>query len=185
MHPSEQARLEAAFGYSGADILRNRAGKLSDAQAAKIRTERYQLFYYVIGALALIGILTLFSFRPNGDEMIAILIGLGIPAGVAYWLMIRPVEQVLRAGEVQRRRGQVYLSVPGMGYMTFNPPAPEDKLAQALQAYGWANRPGMYMLLIDDVLCRLTLQQHEALVPGLYTVYYVPKLNQIVAVEAE
>lgn len=185
MNPREQARLETAFGYTGVDLLRNRSGKLSEAQAAKIRNESYQLFYYVVGALALIGILTLFSFQPNGDELIAILIGLGIPAGIAYWLMIRPVEQALKAGEVSQRRGQIYLTMPGAGYFSFNPPAPEEQIIKAAKVYRYGiNRPGLYMLLIDDYLLKLSIKQHEALVPGPYTVYFVPKINRIVAIEA-
>jgi hypothetical protein len=180
---SERAStLQRAFHFSEQDLRENRLGKLSAAQANRLRTESRQLLFLVVGVLAGVGVLTLLSIRFSSTELFYLISCLSVPALLTFAFTLGTTEAAIGPRAVSKRTGQIHLSRPGMGI--FDPPLQAEDIARLAHSPGLRlSRAGQFMLIIEDQVFRLGQEEHAALRPSFYTVYYVPQLNKVVAVE--
>jgi hypothetical protein len=174
-----KARLQTLFGFNDADVRVNRIGKLSDNQTARLRAESTNFLYIILAALAVIGILAMFSFRATAGELFTLGTCIVVPGLLAFTYTLGRTNAALKPRVVSKVIGQVHLSTPPVG---FQPPLRAEQAALIPQRMGFGG-PAMYMLVVGDQVFALSHDQHAALRPALYTVYYVPTLRKIVALE--
>jgi hypothetical protein len=178
--PKRDNPLERVFSFTEFDLKQNMQGKLSDAQAARLRQEAYQTLYLVIGALAIVGFLALLSFRANAGELLLLLSCLILPAIVTFVFTVGTTESALSARTVSKVSGMIHLAY---GMMPYQPPLPDDfRPVQRGVVLGYQ---AAYRLAIGDREFRLDRDQYEALSAGYgyYNVFFVPTLNKIVSVQ--
>ena len=180
---SERAsNLQRAFHFSEQDLRDNRQGRLSASQANRLRAELRQLLFLVVGVLAGVGVLTLLSIRFSSTELLYLISCLTVPSLLTFAFTLGTTEAAIAPRAVSKRTGQVHLSRPGMGI--FDPPLQAEDIARLAHSPGLRlSRAGQFMLIIEDQVFRLGQEEHAALRPSFYTVYYVPQLNKVVAVE--
>jgi hypothetical protein len=174
-----KARIEQAFNFTEADLRENRQGRLSTAQVDRLRSSARQTLFIILGVLAALGLLTLLSVRISGGELFILISCLTVPALVAFSFTLGTTEAAISPRTVSKRTGQLHLSVLPIG---FDPPLKQEQVERLAQRSRFP-RQSMYSMIIEDLEFRLTLEEHAALTPGVYTVYYIPTLNKIVAME--
>jgi hypothetical protein len=200
----QQAKLQAAFNFTEADLRENRQGRLSDSQVANLRARALNNFLIVAGVLAVLGVLVMFRVRMTSAESMAMLLGLGAPMYVAYRFTIRPMNLGIAQG-VDKRAGQLYRSQQG-DFHLFTPPYPADKpipiiggmvsswlmrrynrsflLDTQQTSTGQTKQNVSYSMIVDDKHFYLTYAEHAAVTPDLYVVYFLPNNDKIVSLEA-
>lgn len=180
--PERASALQRAFHFSEQDLRDNRQGRLSASQASRLRAESRQLLFLVVGVLAGVGVLTLLSIRFSSTELFYLISCLTVPSLLTFAFTLGTTEAAIAPRAVSKRTGQVHLSRPGMGI--FDPPLQAEDIARLAHSPGLRlSRAGQFMLIIEDQVFRLAQEEHGALSPSYYTVYYVPQLNKVVAVE--
>jgi len=190
MNTTGETTLEKVFHFTARDLSENRQGRLSDAQVSRIRREAARTPLLIIGVLGALGILSILSARPSAAEipifLLCLIITLALTVGVT--------EAALSPRVVSKRAGQVHLAAAPFG---FTPPLTDDETLNAFTTHrrflrfpiggtGGKNTPqpiGLYSMFIDDQLFRLSPDEYHALTPAIYTVYFVPTIQKIVAVE--
>jgi len=185
-----ETTLQNVFRFTDGDLKDNRQGRLSDAQVSRIRRNAAKTPLVIIGILAVLGVLAVMSAQPDPSELPIFLIFLIIPAIVTLALTVGVTEAAISPRVVSKRSGQIHLAEGPFG---FNPPLTDEETLNAFTPrrsplpFGNGNRVkrpvGMYSLLIDDQLFRLSPDEYHALTPSVYTVYFVPTIQKIVAVE--
>ncbi len=178
--PKNDNPLERAFSFTEQDLNQNMQGKLSDSQVARLRGEAYQTLYLIVGALAIIGVLALLSFRADAGELLLLLSCLILPAVVTFVFTVGNTEAALSARTVSKVSGMIHLAY---GMMPYQPPLQDDfKPVQRGVVLGYQ---AAYRLAIADREFRLDRDQHEALSAGYgyYNIFFVPTLNKIVSVQ--
>jgi hypothetical protein len=175
----KESSLQKAFKFTADDLKENRQGRLSDTQAARLRREAARLSSLVVGVMAGLGILTILSARPSSGEVIIFLFCLGVPALLTLSMTVGVTEASIGPRVVTKRTGQVHL---GYGMLEFTPPLDYDQSARVSRRW-MVGSQGAYKLIIADQMFRLNRDEFEALALGIYTVYIVPTLNKIVALE--
>lgn len=174
-------KLKQAFKFTDDDLRENRAGKLSAAQLARLRGNANRNFLILLAILLSIGILTMLSLRGSSNEMLIMLLCLSVPAITAFALTFGAVGRVNNFQTLEKRAGQAYLSTPPVGYA---PPLPMEKVSLVMIRRGFFDTLSMYHMVVDDTLFNLNMEEHEALTPAVYTVYFLPQLrNRIVSLE--
>lgn len=192
MDTTYETTLQKVFRFTGGDLKDNRQGRLSDSQVSQIRRSAARTPLVIIGILGVLGVLAILSARPSASEIPIFLIFLIIPAVVTLALTVGVTEAALSPRVVSKRSGQIHLAVAPFG---FNPPLTDEETLNAFTTrrsplslpFGGGNRVkrpvGMYSMLIDDQLFRLSPNEYNALTPAVYTIYFVPTIQKIVAVE--
>lgn len=187
-----ETTLQKVFRFTDGDLRDNRQGRLSDAQVSQIRRSAARTPLVIIGILAVLGVLSILSAQPAASELPIFLLFLIIPAVVTLALTVGVTEAALAPRVVSKRRGQIHLAEAPFG---FNPPLTDEETLNAFTPrrspiplpFGNGSRVkrpvGMYSLLIDDQLFRLSPDEYHALTPAVYTIYFVPTIQKIVAVE--
>jgi hypothetical protein len=185
-----ETTLQNVFRFTDGDLKDNRQGRLSDAQVSRIRRSAAKTPVVIIGILVVLGVLAYLSAQPSPNELPIFLIFLIIPAIVTLALTVGVTEAALSPRVVSKRSGQIHLAEAPFG---FNPPLTDEETLSAFAPrrsplpFGTGNRVkrpvGMYSLLIDDQLFRLSPDEYHALTPTMYTIYFVPTIQKIVAVE--
>ncbi|MCC7446246.1 MAG: hypothetical protein IT324_02465 [Anaerolineae bacterium] len=185
-----QTTLQNVFRFTDGDLKDNRQGRLSDAQVSRIRRSAAKTPLVIIGILAVLGVLAVMSAQPSPSELPIFLIFLIIPAVVTLALTVGVTEAAIAPRVVSKRSGQIHLAEAPFG---FNPPLTDEETLNAFVPHRSplpigngkrVKRPvGMYSLLIDDQLFRLSPDEYHALTPSVYTIYFVPTIQKIVALE--
>ncbi|GAB4554564.1 MAG: hypothetical protein OHK0023_24830 [Anaerolineae bacterium] len=181
------ADLKTAFNFTQADLLENTYGRLSLHQTNQLRQEAYQILYWVGGALALIGILTLLTMRATSGEMFALLACLTMPAIFAFAFTVGTTESALRARTVSKVAGMIHRAygLSGYGFGDYDPPLDTygPKSITPIRGGFLGDAAGAYRLVVGDREFRVTKKQYETITPGGYIAYFVPTLNKIVSIQ--
>ncbi len=155
----EKPSLDYAFGFSEADLKENRRGRLSDAQAARLRRSVLQISAIIGGAVLIVTILGTLSANAGAGELSAIVLIVFVPVAVFLaWNFLR-MEAAIRPGTVSQLTGEI-------------------KLNESPYTYG------NYRIKVGDQLFVLARTNYQALRSGAYTFYYLPSIRRIVSVEA-
>ena len=186
-----ETSLQHVFRFTDGDLKDNRQGRLSDSQVSQIRRSTARTPLVIIGILAVLGVLAILSAQPSASELPIFLIFLIIPAVVTLALTVGVTEAAIAPRVVSKRSGQIHLAEAPFG---FNPPLTDEETLNTFTTrraplpFSKGNRVkrpvGMYSLLIDDQLFRLSPDEYHALTPSVYTIYFVPTIQKIVAVES-
>lgn len=174
--------LRQVFDFTDSDLASNRMGELSQRQLTKLRMGANRNFALSMVMILAVGVLALFTIPNTSSEVSIALFTLAIPTFVAFRLTIGAVMRVAAPNTVQKRTGQVYLRVPMKG---FAPPLPPEKLAMLATRRGWfdTSYSSLYMMVIEDQVFALDQQKYAVMSPSVYTVYFLPTMHKIMAVE--
>ncbi len=155
----ERLAPDYAFRFTEADLKANRKGKLSDAQAALLRRDSLQMAAIVCGALLAVTVLAFLSSQGAlTDELQCVGLAVFLLIVFAFYFYVIRTETAIRPREVQAITGQANVT------------------------YG---RQGSKLLIINDQMFTITLDQARAIQIGTaYTLYVVPGLKKIVALES-
>jgi hypothetical protein len=155
----ERLAPDYAFHFTEADLQQNRKGKLSDAQAALLRRDGLQMALLVCGALVVVTVLAFISAQgavPGELQCVGLAVVLLIL--FAFYFFVMRTETAARPRKVEAVTGQAAI------------------------IYGLR---GSQNLVINNRRFTITLEQSRAVEGGaVYTLYVVPGLNKIVALEA-
>lgn len=178
MDTNQETALEKAFNFTVEDLRYNRRGELAPRQANRLRQRASRTFVSVLGVLAILGVLSILTVASSPGELTLFLICLTVPAFVTLAATIGITEASISPRVVSKRTGQVHLAAVPSGY---NPPLTD---AQSLRLVGRRmGSTGLYSMVLEDLEFRLSSTEHGALTPAIYTVYFIPTLHKIVAIE--
>jgi hypothetical protein len=160
-------------------MAENRQGHLSTAQAARLRREAIRLAAIIVAFLAGLGVVTIFSARLSASEMFPLFLCLTVPALVTLAFTIGVTENAIGPRTVSKITGQVHLA---FGLMDYSPPLDYDQRMSADRGMmlGFA---GSYRMIVGNQRFRLSRDEYNALRPAVYTIYYLPTIRKVVAVE--
>ncbi len=185
MNVYHKTPIEKAFQFTPKDLIDNRQGILSNTQLSRLRRQATILALIIIGVMAVLGILTVLSAGASTDEVPLFLFCLGTPMLITLVATVGMTEMAVMPRVVSKRTGQIHLAVSPYGY---NPPLDEESLTEfqpRRRGIGSLRlgRAGMYSMIVDDMEFRLSREEYQSLQPMVYTVYFVPTLKKIVALE--
>jgi hypothetical protein len=185
MNDQHQTAAQRAFNFTPPDLIDNRQGRLSEAQLGFLRRRAATLSLTIIGILAVLGALSILSAQASSDEVPVFLFCLTMPALITLVSTVGITEMAVLPRLVSKRTGQIHLAAAPADY---TPPLDqttefEMPVRRNLLRGIRPGRSAAYSMIIDDVQFRLSRDEFYALQPAVYTIYFVPTLNRIVAVE--
>ncbi len=188
MNVYHETTLEKAFNFTPDDLSENRRGNLSATQIERLRRGSVRMAVIILAILAVLGVMSIVSAQLSPDELPIFLLCLIVPAIVTLALTVGITEAALSPRVVSKRTGQIHLASAPFGYQ---PPLDDEQLLSFgrpqrlwLPWQGGVRRPvGQYSMIIDDQQFQLTPDQYQLLIPGNYTVYFVPTIRKIVSIE--
>ncbi|MEP7286069.1 MAG: hypothetical protein ABI947_09915 [Chloroflexota bacterium] len=207
MDVQKQTPLEKAFSFTPDDLKENRQGKLSATQAALLRHGAQQVALIVLGVLGTLGIFALISSRPSSGELPIFLLCLIVPAALILAVTVGAAEVAILPGVCATQTGIAHMAY---GMFDFTPPLDNRQPASG-NFRQFSRRSGVeppltststggstptnslrlsyggngtYRLVVNNQRFRLTREQYQEIQPGaLITIYYLPTIHKIVALE--
>lgn len=174
----QENKLQQVFGFTPDDLRENRQGRLTAVQAGRLRGEAARVLYLVVGALALIGIMAMISFRASANELFMLISCLVVPGLITFAFTFGLTESAIGPRVVSKTSGLLHRSY---GFTGYEPPLDAGQIRSA-RTFMFGQQAA-YRIVVGEKEFRLDKDRYEALTPGYYTVYFVPTLNKIVSIQ--
>lgn len=171
----------ASFEVTPANLHLNRDNRLAPEQASRLRAESIRITVFICLAIVGLAAVTLLTAPLAPSDLYVLFVVFGLLTAVMIGLNIGLTLLALSPSAVSKREGVMVLYGPPEG-LTPRPNALGMPLFNKLRI----QQRGIYRIIIDDVMLRITEKQYTALrsFAGVYfRLYFVPTINRIVAVE--
>jgi len=179
MNSDYRSNLEKAFGFTEADLYDNRQGRLAPSQAARLRGHSLRIFLAIVAFLAFVTIPAFLIMDSTPQELTVVLACTILPVvAFTFAFTVAVTEAAVAPRVVSQLSGQIHL---GYGVMGYNPPLDNEQVRFARTVF--MARAASYRMVISNREFRLSRDEFEALAVGYYSVYFLPSMNKIVAIQ--